>query len=76
MGMLFHFGKKELEDVEVKPRLFLTADTPDEELDGDDGLHIMRFKNTLAPVPELQLVNVNAAAIVNAFESDQNVCGK
>lgn len=76
MGMLFHFGKKELKDVEVKPSIFLEADTPNEELDESDGLQIMKFRSTVVPVPELQLVNVNAATIVNAFESDQNVCGK
>lgn len=75
MGMLF-FRKRELEEVKVKPSLFLTADTPDKELDGDDGLQILKFRSTIVPVPELQPVNVNAAAIVNAFESDQNVCGK
>lgn len=76
MGMLFHFGKKELEDVKVKPRLFLTADTPDKELDGDDGLQILKFRSTIISVPKLEEVNVSAASLVNAFEHDQTVCGK
>lgn len=75
MGMLF-FRKRELEEVKVKPRLFLTADTPDKELDGDDGLQILKFRSTIISVPKLEEVNVSTASLVNAFESDQSVCGK
>lgn len=75
MGMLF-FRKRELEDVKVKPSLFLTADTPDKELDEDDGLQILKFRSTIVPCPELKEVKVSAASLVNAFEPDQNVCGK